>query len=173
MILVRKNINTKIYTNTAIERHPVPVLGIDYKVKIIYKNIKITELDVEGRIIKISLPNKYKKMSNTEILDLAIEKMYEQIAKVEIERAMEKNRIMLGFAPDEYEIKEIKSLGKCEGNKITINPHVVKYNRKIIDYVVLHQYCHLKYKTHSKGFMKLIEKYQPEYKKCEEILLNI
>ena len=173
MILVRKNINTKIYTNTVIERHPVPVLGIDYKVKIIYKNIKITELDVEGRIIKISLPNKYKKMSNTEILDLAIEKMYEQIANVEIERAMEKTRIMLGFAPDEYEIKEIKSLGKCEGNKITINPHVVKYNRKIIDYVVLHQYCHLKYKTHSKGFMKLIEKYQPEYKKCEEILLNI
>lgn len=173
MILVRKNINTKIYTNTAIERHPVPVLGIDYKVKIIYKNIKITELDVEGRIIKISLPNKNKKMSNTEILDLAIEKLYEQIAKVEIERAMEKTRIMLGFAPDEYEIKEIKSLGKCEDNKITINPHVVKYNRKIIDYVVLHQYCHLKYKTHSKGFMKLIEKYQPEYKKCEEILLNI
>ena len=173
MNLVRRKVNTKIYVNKAIERHPVPVLGIDYKVKIIYKNIKITELDVEGRTIKISLPNKYKKMSNTEILDLAIEKMYEQIAKVEIERAMEKNRIMLGFAPDEYEIKEINSLGKCEGSKITINPHVVKYNRKIIDYVVLHQYCHLKYKTHSKGFMKLIERYEPEYKKCEEVLLNI
>lgn len=173
MNIVRRNINKKIYTNIAIERHPVPVLGIDYKVKIIYKNIKITELDIEDRTIKISLPNKYKKMSNAEILDLAIEKMYEQIAKVEIERAMEKTRIMLGFAPDEYEIKEIKSLGKCEENKITINPRVVKYNRKIIDYVVLHQYCHLKYKTHSKGFMKLIERHEPEYKKCEEILLNI
>ena len=173
MNIVRRNINKKTYTNIAIERHPVPVLGIDYKVKIIYKNIKITELDIEDRTIKISLPNKYKKMSNAEILDLAIEKMYEQIAKVEIERAMEKTRIMLGFAPDEYEIKEIKSLGICEENKITINPRVVKYNRKIIDYVVLHQYCHLKYKTHSKGFMKLIEKHEPEYKKCEEILLNI
>ena len=43
-------------------------------------------------------------MSNKEILDLAIEKMYEQIANVEIERAMEKTRIMLGFAPEEYEI---------------------------------------------------------------------
>lgn len=173
MNLVRRKINTRIHLNNTIERHPVPVLGIEYKVKIIYKNIKITELDVEGRTIKISLPNKYKKMSNTEILDLAIEKMYEQIAKVEIERAMEKTRIMLGFAPDEYEIKEISSLGKCENNKITINPQVVKYNRRILDYVVLHQYCHLKYKTHSKGFMKLIEKYEPEYKKCEEVLLNI
>ena len=173
MNLVKRTTNMKIYVNNSIERHPVPVLGIDYKVKIIYKNIKITELDVEGRIIKISLPNKYKKISNSEILDLAIEKMYEQIAKVEIERAMEKTRIMLGFAPDEYEIKEMKSLGKCENNKITINPQVVMYNRRIIDYIVLHQYCHLKYKTHSKGFMKMIEKYEPDYKKCEEILLNI
>ena len=173
MNLVKRKTNVKLTVNSSIERHPVPVLGVDYKVKIVYKNTKITELDVENKTIKISLPNKYKKMSNKEILDLAIEKMYEQIANVEIERAMEKTRIMLGFAPDEYEIKEMKSLGKCENNKITINPEIVMYNRKIIDYVVLHQYCHLKYKTHSKGFMKMIEKYEPDYKKCEEVLLNI
>jgi len=173
MNIVRRKVNVKTVVNTSIERHPVPVLGVDYRVKIIYKNIKITELDVENKTIKISLPNKYKKMSNKEILDLAIEKMYEQIAKVEIERAMEKTRIMLGFAPEEYEIAKIKTLGKCEDGKITINPEVIKYNRKVIDYIVLHQYCHLKYKTHSKGFTKMLEKYQPDYKKCEEILLNI
>ena len=128
---------------------------------------------LEDKIIKISLPNKYKKMSNKEILDLAIEKMYEQIANVEIERAMEKTRIMLGFAPEEYEIAKMKTLGTCKERKITINPEIVKYNRKVIDYVVLHQYCHLKYKTHSKRFFEMLEKYQPDYKKCEEILLNI
>jgi hypothetical protein len=173
MNLVKRRINVKTSVNTAIERHPVPVLGVDYKVKIVYKNIKITELDVENKTIKISLPNKYKKMSNKAILDLAIDKMYEQIANVEIERAMEKARIMLGFAPEEYEISKIKLLGTCKENKITINPDVVKYNRKVIDYIVLHQYCHLKYKTHSKGFYKMLEKYQPDYKKCEEILMNI
>ena len=173
MNLTKRKTSLKILTNSSIERHPVPILGIDYKVKIIYKNIKITELDVEKKTIKISLPNKYKKIQNVEILDLAIEKMYEQIAKVEIERAMEKTRIMLGFAPEEYEISKIKALGICKNNKITINPNIVKYNRKIIDYIVLHQYCHLKYKTHSKGFYEMLEKYQPDYKKCEEILLNI
>ena len=173
MNLVKRKINTKISINSSIERHPVPVLGVDYKVKIVYKNIKITELDVENKTIKISLPNKYKKMANKEILDLAIEKMYEQIANVEIERAMEKARITLGFAPEEYEIAKIKTLGNCKDSKITINPEVVKYSRKVIDYVVLHQYCHLKYKTHSKGFYKILEKYQPDYKKCEEILMNI
>ena len=173
MNLVKIKNKTKQAINNTIERHPVPVLGIDYKVKIIYKNIKITELDVENKTIKISLPNRYKKNSNKEILDLAIDKMYEQIAKVEIERAMEKMRIMLGFAPEEYEIKKMKTLGKCENNKITINPELVMYNRKIIDYVVLHQYCHLKYKTHSKKFFNMLEKHNPDYKKCEAILLNI
>lgn len=173
MNIVRRKTNVKLAINQTIERHPVPVLGVDYKVKILYKNTKITELNVENKTIKISLPNKYKKMSNTEILDLAIEKMYEQIANVEIERAMEKARITLGFAPEEYEILKIKTLGMCKDKKITINPEVVKYNRKVIDYVVMHQYCHLKYKTHSKGFYKLLEQYKPDYKKCEEILLNI
>lgn len=173
MNIVKRRINVKTTVNNSIERHPVPVLGIDYRVKIIYKNIKITELDIENKTIKISLPNKYKKMSNKEILDLAIEKMYEQIAKVEIERAMEKTRIMLGFAPEEYEIVKMETLGVCKDKKIAINPEIVKYNRKVIDYVVLHQYCHLKYKTHSKGFFSMIKEYQPDYKKCEEILLNI
>ena len=173
MNIVKRKINVKTTVNSGLERHPVPVLGIDYKVKIVYKNIKITELDVENKTIKISLPNKYKKVANKEILDMAIEKMYEQIVNVEIERAMEKTRIMLGFAPEEYEIKKINTLGTCKDKKITINPDVVKYGRNVIDYVVLHQYCHLKYKTHSKGFYNMIEKYQPDYKKCEEILLNI
>lgn len=173
MNIVRRKTNVKLAINQSIERHPVPVLGVDYKVKMVYKNTKITELNVENKTIKISLPNKYKKMSNTEILDLAIEKMYEQIATVEIERAMEKARITFGFAPEEYEISKIKKLGICKDKKITINPEIVKYNRKVIDYVVMHQYCHLKYKTHSKGFYKLLEQYKPDYKKCEEILLNI
>ena len=171
MNLVRIKNRTKQTVNNSIERHPVPILGIDYKVKIIYKNIKITELDVENKTIKISLPNRYKKISNKEILDLAIDKMYEQIAKVEVERAMEKTRILLGFAPEDYEIKKLKKeLGKCEDNKITINPEIVKYNRNIIDYIVLHQYCHLKYKTHSKGFMKMIEKYEPKFEEYEKIV---
>ena len=173
MYLTKNKLNIKSNINNSIEKHPVPILGINYKVKIIYKNIKITELDIEKNTIKISLPNKYKKIDNKKILELAIEKMYEQIAKVEIERAMEKIRVMVKFAPEEYEIKKISTLGKCEKKKITINPEIVTYNRDVIDYVVLHQYCHLKHKNHTKAFFNMIEKYLPNYKKCEEILLNI
>ena len=174
MKIMTKKINLKITIEETPERHPVPVLGTDYKVKIIYKNIKVAELDVEDKIIKISLPNKYKKANNERILDIAIDKMYEQIAKVEVERAMEKTRILLGFAPEDYEIRKMsEELGKCEENKITINPEIVKYDREVIDYIVLHEYCHLKYKSHCKSFIKMLEKYEPNYKKFEKIVSNI
>ena len=174
MKIMTKKINLKITIEETAERHPVPVLGTDYKVKIIYKNIKVAELDVEDKIIKISLPNKYKKANNERILDIAIDKMYEQIAKVEIERAMEKTRILLGFAPEDYEIKKMyNELGRCEENKIIINPEIVKYGRDVINYIVLHEYCHLKYKTHCKGFIKMLEKYEPNFEKYEKILKEV
>ena len=174
MKIMTKKINLKITIEETAERHPVPVLGTDYKVKIIYKNIKVAELDVEDKIIKISLPNKYKKANNERILDIAIDKMYEQIAKVEVERAMEKTRILLGFAPEDYEIRKMnEELGRCEENKITINPEIVKYDREVIDYIVLHEYCHLKYKSHCKSYIKMLEKYEPNYKKYERFVANI
>lgn len=173
MKIMTKKINLKITIEETAERHPVPVLGTDYKVKIIYKNIKVAELDVEDKIIKISLPNKYKKANNEKILDIAIDKMYEQIAKVEVERAMEKTRILLGFAPEDYIIEKINGkLGKCKDKKITINPEIVKYDRNVIDYIVLHQYCHLKYKTHSKGFYNMLKEYEPNFEEYEQLILN-
>ena len=44
MNIVKRNAKARAVVNSSIERHPVPVLGIDYKVKIVYKNIKITEV---------------------------------------------------------------------------------------------------------------------------------
>ena len=157
-----------------IERHPVEILGNDYRVKIEYRNVKVMELNVCEDTIKITLQNKYKKVNNNQMLDFAIQKMYDSIAKVEVERAMEKTRILLGFAPEDYLIKELKNrLGICDEGKITINPDIVMFHRNMIDYIVLHQYCHLKYKTHAKSFVKLLEKYEPNYKKYEAELKEL
>ena len=171
--VMNKNlVKSKIINNT-IERHPVKILGEDYKVKIIYKNVKVAQLDVEEKVIKVTLQNKYKKINNNQMLDFAINKMYEAIAKVEIERAMEKTRIMLKFAPENYIITNLNnSLAKCENNNIIIDPKIVMFDKKIIDYIVLHEYCHLKYKTHSKGFMKIIQKYEPNYKIYDNEIKN-
>ena len=75
---------------------------------------------------------------------------------------------MLGFAPEDYEIKSMNGrIGRCENGKITINPKLMKYRRNTIEYVVAHEFIHLKYKSHGKRFYQVIEKHFPEYKRCE------
>ena len=152
----------------------VKIFGKNYDVEVKYKNIKTPELNLEKNYkIGIVLPNKYKKVGNEQILKIAIEKMYEQIANKEIEDLMEKTRKILGIAPEEYTITKMKdTLGKCVNGKITINPELMQYKKEIIEYVVFHEFCHLKYKTHGKRFYDIIEKNIPEYTKYEREIQN-
>ena len=151
----------------------VKLLGADCKVIINYKNLKKPTLTVEGKDIKICLPNKYKKLNREEILVKLIEKLYDLVAQTEIESSLERVRKLVGFAPEDFEIKRIENkIGDCikEKELIIINPDIVKYDRETIDYIVLHQFCHLKYKTHSKKFIEMLEDNMPNYKKYEQIV---
>lgn len=152
-----------------IRNEVVKLLGEDCKVKINYKNLKKPTLTVEGKNITICLPNKYKKLNRDEILVKLIEKLYDLVAQTEIEMSMERIRKLLGLAPEDYKIIRMNRAAECTDEKIIkINPDIVKYDRETIDYIVLHQFCHLKYKTHSKGFKEMLNKYMPNYKQYEE-----
>ena len=144
----------------------IKILGEDCKVKVNYKNLKKPVLTVEGKNIKIIIPNRYKKMNKDEILKCLIEKLYDFIAKKETEIIMEKLRHELGFAPEDYRLERMENkLAECKEDKtIIINPDIVINSREIIECVLLHEYCHLKYKTHSKGFYQMMEEYLPNYK---------
>ena len=98
--------------------------------------------------------------------------MYDEIARIEIENVMEETRIKLkGIAPENYIIKRIPNkLAKTLKDKtIVINPEIVRYNKDILRYVVLYEFCHLKYRTNSKKFWDMIEKYMPSYEEYEYV----
>ena len=146
------------------------IFGEDYEIQVIYKKINMPELDLYNHTITIFLPNKYRRNKNTQILKLALEKMYDEIARIEIENVMEETRVMLsGLAPENYSIKRIPNkLAKTLKDKtIVINPEIVKYNKKILKYVVLYEFCHLKYRTNSKKFWEMLKQYMPEYQDFE------
>ena len=65
------------------------IFGEEYSVEIIYTKINNPELDLIGKTIKVYLPGKYKKLKYTGIVKIALEKMYDEIARVEIENVME------------------------------------------------------------------------------------
>lgn len=147
----------------------ITILGQKFEVKVAYKNVKVTELNFENREVKIVLPIKYKSKDIKKILNVILNKMYEQIAKKEVEVIMEKIRSKLKFAPEDYKIAVIKnSMAKCNNvREILINPYIVRYDIATVEYIILHEYCHLKYKTHSKGFWELIKKAMPQYQRFE------
>ena len=156
----------------------VKILGEDCKVIINYKNLKKPTLTLEGRNLTICLPNKYKKITDRdEILQKLIEKLYEKIAAEEIEAIMEKIRRILKIVPEDYKIEKLQSntMAKFnfDENTIIISPEIVKYSKEEIEFIIFHQFCHLKYRTHCQKFHKMIKKYIPEYKKYEELLKDI
>lgn len=154
----------------------VKLLGEDCKVIINYKNLKKPTLTVEGKDIKICLPNKYKKLNREEILVKLIEKLYDLVAEKEIEPIMEKVRKQLGFAPEDYEIKRINNkMADCVTEKgvIVINPDIVKFDKQTIEYILIHEFAHLKYKTHSKKFNDMINEHINNMSKYTAVFDNI
>lgn len=159
-----------------IRNEVVKLLGEDCKVIINYKNLKKPTLEVEGKNIKISLPNKYKKLNRDEILEKLIEKLYDVVANKELEGIMEKVRKTLGFAPEDYTIKRIKNkMADCitEEGLIIINPDIVKYDKQTIEYILIHQFCHLKYKTHCEKFNNLVKGNIENKSKYELLCKNV
>ena len=47
------------------------------------------------------------------------------------------------------------------------------YSKEEIEFIIFHQFCHLKYKTHCNKFQEMVKKHIPKYKQYEEILKEI
>ena len=94
-----------VYTN----KGSISILGIPHQVRLYYKHINTPNINLVNNNIEVVLPNKYKKADTTKILKILVEKLYNKLAIIEIEKVMEKTRLMLGFAPEDYSIKQLKN----------------------------------------------------------------
>ena len=68
--------------------------------------------------------------------------------------------------PNKVRIKDIKyAWGSCSSKRnITINLKLANKGEKVIEYVVLHEMCHLREMNHSKKFWDLVEENMSDYK---------
>jgi len=148
------------------------ILGNNYYLQIKFSNIKHAKLILEEGTILVNFPTSFKGLNNTNQIKLLIEKMYQKLAEKEIELAMEKVRIITKLAPEDYKIKKLtRAWGNCSSTKkITLNVDLVKYSKKAIEYIVLHEVCHLKYMSHSKKFWNMVKTYMPDYLEAEKEL---
>lgn len=158
-----------------LKKRTIKLLGKDYDLKINFKTIKRPELNLEKNRVVVNFPIQYKRKNIDNVLQIVLRKMYLTISENKMEQIMEKTRFKLGFAPDDYEIKNIENkIATCiDMKKIIINPEIMKLDENKIEYIIMHEFAHLKYKTHSKGFGKIISNNFEDYQKIEKELKKL
>ncbi len=168
---IYEKINQNVVENYK-DGNTVKILGKDFLLQVQFlKDIKpILELN-ESDVV-ISLPLERKNRNNTQIIKDLINNLYMKIAEKEVAMAMMVVTRIVGIKANKYRIKRLKTAwGTCTQNKnITINSELMKYDRQVIQYVVLHEICHLKYMNHSKEFWNMVEKYMKDYKEVRSRL---
>lgn len=154
----------------------VPVLGKKLLLKIYFSD-KIRRVKIE-KIYKqliITLPKEFQIVSKEELkkkIKSIIDNYYKSIANDEVFSAMEYITNKVGLYPKEVHIKNLKATwGICSSKKyISINQNLMMFSRHAIEYVCLHEVCHLKYMNHSTDFWNMVEYYMPDYKLAKKEL---
>ncbi len=70
---------------------------------------------------------------------------------------------------------EIRNMKKRWGSflnkdKIFLNPKLIHVSKDCIDYVIIHELCHIKYKNHDKKFFNLLKDKYPKWKRVKDKL---
>ena len=81
----------------------------------------------------------------------------------------------LALPEPELAIRAMKSRwGSCTGKgKITLNLHLMRAPKPCVDYVVVHELCHLVEHNHGKGFYALMDRVMPDWRKRREELKQV
>lgn len=143
-------------------------LGRQYRLKVLKGEPSVKLI---GKFLMLTLPNKEDKTHASQLIEdwymhHAIKKLNDRFSI--LSEVSKKEKIKF----NKLSIKPIqKRWGSCTklGN-ITLNVNLIKVPVDCIDYVIIHELCHLKYLNHSPKFYRLLDKYSPNWKKLQEKL---
>ncbi|MHB9095146.1 MAG: M48 family metallopeptidase [Eubacteriales bacterium] len=110
-----------------------------------------------------------------------LEDLYKRLAREAVTERLDYFGPQLGLKYNAVRIKEQKTRwGSCSGKgNLNFNWKVVMAPSDIIDYVVVHELCHLAHMNHSREFWHLVESQLPDYRERKQwlkqngVLLNI
>ena len=75
---------------------------------------------------------------------------------------------VIGVRPNSVKVKSYKSRwGACSATgDITYNWRLIMAPHRVVDYVVVHELCHMVHLNHSRAYWATVEKFYPDYKEC-------
>jgi len=98
-----------------------------------------------------------------------VKKLYEDWLKVKAEKLFQskikKFSKKTQLVPKKLIIKNLKNRWGSATSKgvVNLNSHLLKAPSDIIDYIIIHELCHLKIKNHSFRYWNLVRKFVPKY----------
>lgn len=144
-------------------------LGRQYRLKTIIGDYEFVKL-IRGKFI-VSL----RKANTTERTKELLQQWYSDKAVVQLGNSFERCWSIfngLGLSKPIFVIRPMKKRwGSLSNNgRLTLNPDLVRAPKECIDYVVIHELCHLKHHDHGPDFYKLLESVIPDWEKIKHRL---
>ncbi|MBH0040724.1 M48 family metallopeptidase [Pseudoalteromonas sp. SWN166] len=142
-------------------------LGRNYRLKVNQGYYKPAKL-INGRF-SVTL---FAGTDNADLIKESLLAWYEKHAEIKFNEKVKRYADIMDVKYNSVGIKNYKSRwGSCtaEGD-ITFNWKVIMAPNRIVDYVVVHELCHLIHHDHSPKFWREVERFMPDYLECKEWL---
>lgn len=147
-------------------------LGRRYRLKVVIDAGARADARMRGAFITVTTPEQAPAS-----IKMALDAWYRQRA-----REVFADRLTVIAAPLRW-VKQLPPTrlqfmtvqwGSCSpSGRITLNPLLVKAPRECIDYVLLHELCHLLHHNHSPNFYRTIDRHMPNWRAVKEKLDNM
>lgn len=145
-------------------------LGRNYSLQIeLDLNVKNTKVKLfRGKFI-VAAPNK-----NEDDIRKAMEVWYRGRAKEMIGLKVKYYQRFFNIVPTAIKVKEQKKRwGSCTSkNELLFNWRCIMAKANALDYIIVHEMCHMYHKNHSKEFWELVATVMPDYEIRKEWLKN-
>ena len=102
----------------------------------------------------------------------ALAAWYREHADVQIQSAVDRFSARLGVAVVSVELREMKirwGSGGTDG-RLRFNWRIVMAPKRLLEYVVAHELCHVRYHDHSREFWRLLSRVMPDYEQRRQEL---
>ncbi|WP_405269897.1 M48 family metallopeptidase [Methanobrevibacter sp.] len=148
------------------EKHPL--WGREYALQLIKNStIKRVVVDKEKEILYLPVPNR----STIEKRERILNEFYRQELQNAIPPVLGRCSKIVGKQPKDIKVRKMKNWGNCKKDgRITLNLNLAKKDPICLEYVMIHELCHLIEFNHGKKFKKLMDKYCPNWKEIKKIL---
>lgn len=149
----------------------VPYLGRNYRLKVEMNHFKPAKL-TNGRLVvtvpQDAGPNQANMVRNSVI------RWYKRHAEEKLSEKVARYSKLMGVEPKSIGIKTFKSRwGSClKSGHIDFNWLVMMAPNRVVDYVVIHELCHLRHYNHSSSFWNEVARQMPNYEEYRDWLRN-